>query len=89
MKRVRVLVTGRVQGVFFRATCASLARHRGLGGFARNLADGRVEAAFEGPDADVDAMVEWCRVGPPHGRVSEVEIVVEEPTGEREFRVRG
>jgi acylphosphatase len=89
MKRVRVQITGRVQGVFYRSTCASLARQRGLGGFVRNLPDGRVEAAFEGPEQDVDAMVAWCRVGPTHARVERVDLVVEDPKAEREFRVIG
>ncbi len=85
-KRVRVVASGRVQGVFYRATCAELARERGLGGYVRNLPDGRVEAAFEGADADVDAMVEWCRRGPEWARVDELEVSEEPPVGEREFR---
>ena len=89
MKRVRVVVTGRVQGVFFRATCATLARRRGLAGFVRNLPDGRVEAVFEGIDDDVDAMVAWCGVGPGHARVERVETTAEEVLGDREFRVVG
>jgi acylphosphatase len=89
VKRVRVVVFGRVQGIFFRSTCASLARQRGLGGFVRNLPDGRVEAAFEGIDDDVDALVAWCREGPAHARVDRVEIVPEEAHGELEFRVTG
>jgi acylphosphatase len=87
VKRVRVTVGGRVQGVFYRATCARLARDAGLGGHVRNLPDGRVEAVFEGPGADVDRLVEWCRTGPEMARVDEVEIVAEQPTGEREFSV--
>ena len=54
-KRVHVFVSGQVQGVFFRAECASRARKAGLGGFVRNVADGRVEAVFEGDRAEVDA----------------------------------
>jgi acylphosphatase len=89
VKRVRVVVFGQVQGIFFRSTCASLARQRGLGGFVRNLPDGRVEAVFEGTDDDVDALVAWCRVGPDHARVDRVEVVPEEARGDREFRVTG
>lgn len=89
MKRVRVLVSGRVQGVFFRATCAAEARRRGLGGWVRNLPDGRVEAVFEGPEEAVDAMVAWCRRGPELARVDEVEVRPEPLAGERGFRVRG
>ncbi len=87
MKRVRVRVAGRVQGVFYRATCARLAREADLGGFVRNLSDGRVEAAFEGPDAAVDRLVAWCRNGPELARVDEVEVVPEAPAGDRSFRV--
>ncbi len=88
MKRVRVLVSGRVQGVFFRATCAARARELGVAGWVRNLPDGRVEAAFEGEDAAVDAMVAWCREGPPYARVEHVEVTPEEPLGEAGFRIR-
>jgi acylphosphatase len=88
MRRVHVVVSGRVQGVFFRASCAEEARARGLAGWVRNRPDGRVEAAFEGADAQVDAIVAWCRTGPPHARVDDVEVVPEAPTGESDFRVR-
>lgn len=78
-----------MQGVFYRATCALLAREAGVGGYVRNLADGRVEAAFEGPDQPVDRLVAWCRSGPDLARVDEVEIVPEEPVGDVSFRVTG
>jgi acylphosphatase len=87
VKRVRVLVSGLVQGVFFRATCASLARERGLGGFVRNRPDGRLEAAFEGPSDTVDEMVDWCRSGPDLARVDHIEVVDEAPVGDVAFRV--
>ena len=89
MKRVRVIVSGRVQGVFFRATCAARARQRGLAGFVRNLPDGRVEAAFEGPDGSVDAMVDWCRHGPDLAEIISVEVVPEQPRGGSDFAVTG
>jgi acylphosphatase len=89
VKRVRVLVAGRVQGVFFRAACASRAREAQVGGFVRNLPDGRVEAVFEGPDALVDRLVEWCRSGPDHARVDEIRVVAETVRGEATFRVEG
>jgi acylphosphatase len=88
-RRVRVLVSGRVQGVFYRATCAVRARELGLGGFVRNLPDGRVEAAFEGPAETVDAMVAWCRRGTDLSRVDEVEVTAEELRGDVGFRVTG
>jgi acylphosphatase len=87
-KRVRVYVSGQVQGVFFRVEAAQRARALGLGGFARNIRDGRVEAVFEGKPEDVDAMVEWCRSGPPLARVDDIEVTEEEPTGETDFRIR-
>ena len=87
VKRVRVIVTGRVQGVFFRATCAARARSLGLGGWVRNRPDGAVEAAFEGPDADVDAMLTWCRTGTDLSEVGAVEIAEEVPIGEHGFRI--
>jgi acylphosphatase len=80
-----VLVSGRVQGVFFRATCARRARTLGLGGSVRNMPDGRVEAVFEGPSEDVEAMVAWCRTGPEHARVDEVEVSEEPITGVHTF----
>jgi acylphosphatase len=89
VKRVRVVVSGRVQGVFYRATCARLAREAGLGGFVRNLPDGRVEAVFEGPDGVVERLVGWCRRGPDLAHVDEIEVVAEEPLGDTTFRVTG
>jgi len=88
LRRARVLVTGRVQGVFFRAMCAREAEERGLAGWVRNLPDGRVEALFEGPSGPVGAMVEWCRTGPPHARVDAIEVLDEPPSGVARFVVR-
>jgi acylphosphatase len=85
VKRVRVVVSGRVQGVFFRATCARRARALGLGGSVRNMPDDSVEAVFEGRSADVEAMVAWCRIGPELARVDEVEVHEEPLTGIRRF----
>jgi acylphosphatase len=87
VKRVRVRVSGRVQGVFYRVTCARLARDAGLGGHVRNLPDGEVEAVFEGPDDAVDKMIAWCRHGPDLARVDRIDILAEEPVGESTFGV--
>jgi acylphosphatase len=87
-KRVHVYVSGQVQGVFFRVETAQRARELGLGGFVRNAPDGRVEAVFEGDPRDVDAMVAWCREGPPLAHVDEVEVAEETPTGDTNFRIR-
>lgn len=88
MKRVHVFVSGRVQGVFFRAECAREARDLGVGGWVRNAPDGRVEAVFEGDDEAVDRMVEWCRRGTGWSRVDSVEATEEPPQGDRDFRIR-
>ena len=89
MKRVRVIASGRVQGVFYRASCARLARGLGLAGYVRNLPDGRVEAAFEGADAAVDEMVAWSQQGPDLANVDHLDVMTEEPLGEAGFRVTG
>jgi acylphosphatase len=86
-KRARALVSGRVQGVFFRAECARHARELGLGGSVRNLPDGQVEAVFEGPAEAVDQAVRWCSSGPTWARVERVEVAEEQPVGEGEFRI--
>jgi len=87
VKRVRAYVSGRVQGVFFRAECEQMARSLGLIGYVRNLPDGRVEAAFEGLDADVEMAVAWCREGPSLAAVERVEVTVEPLQGETGFLV--
>jgi acylphosphatase len=88
-RRVRVIVSGVVQGVFYRTSCAGEARRAGVGGFVRNLADGSVEAAFEGPAREVDGMVRWCRSGSRGASVERVRLFQEELTGERSFRILG
>ena len=85
--RKRVLVSGLVQGVNFRWYATQHARSRGVAGWVRNLDDGRVEAVFEGVEGDVDACVRWCHEGPRHARVSDVEVISEEPEGLAEFDV--
>jgi acylphosphatase len=86
--RVRVVVTGRVQGVWFRDSCRKVARGEGVGGWVRNRADGAVEGEFEGPQAAVDRVVAWCREGPRRARVAHVDVEPLRPLGERLFRVR-
>jgi acylphosphatase len=71
-KRVHVFISGRVQGVWFRRSTREMADLLGLVGWVRNTPDGRVEAVFEGPVAQVDEMLKWCHVGPRSARVSEV-----------------
>jgi len=88
LTRVRVRVRGRVQGVFFRAEARSRAESLGVAGWVRNAEDGSVEAVFEGDEARVRSMVDWCRRGPSGARVDDVEIEPENPTGESGFDVR-
>ena len=85
MIRAHVFVSGLVQGVSFRWYAIQHARRLEVGGFVRNLPDGRVEAVFEGPRAPVEAMVAWVHEGPPAARVSAVEVTWEEPEGLFEF----
>ena len=73
----RVFVSGRVQGVFFRYTCAKEAREAGLRGSVRNLGDGRVEAVFQGGKAAVERLISWCRQGPPAASVADVTVAWE------------
>ena len=87
MKRVHVFVSGDVQGVGFRWYCRNEAASRRVGGFVRNLPDGRVEAAFEGAPDSVDAMVEWCRHGPSSADVHDIEVTEEPPSGDPNFVV--
>lgn len=86
-RRVRVVVSGDVQGVGFRWFCREQAMGRGLGGSVRNLPDGRVEAFFEGDPEAVDALVEWCRDGPEWARVDGVEVEEQAPVGDVSFLI--
>lgn len=86
--RRRVVVRGGVQGVGYRASCAWRAQTLGVAGWVRNRADGSVEAVFEGADELVDAMVRWCRGGPPMARVGVVDVWPEEAEGIEGFTVR-
>jgi acylphosphatase len=79
--RNRVVVRGVVQGVGYRFAAARAAGTRGVRGWVRNCADGSVEAVLEGEPAAVASMVEWCRRGPPHAHVREIEVHDEEPEG--------
>ena len=86
--RVHVFVSGRVQGVYYRATTRERAQKQGVDGWVRNLYDGRVEAVFEGPEADVEAMVEFCHEGSERANVTDLEIEDEDPEGIDGFEVR-
>ncbi|WP_137287355.1 acylphosphatase [Halorussus salinisoli] len=86
--RAHVFVSGKVQGVYYRANTRDTAREKGVDGWVRNLADGRVEAVFEGPEDAVESMVEWCHTGSPAADVDDVEIEYGDPEGEDGFRIR-
>ena len=88
MIRKRVLVSGAVQGVFFRDTCRRMATALGVAGWVRNLRDGRVEAVFEGPADSVDRLVGWAREGPRGAVVAGVTVQVEQPEGLSGFTIR-
>ncbi|MBM4286207.1 MAG: acylphosphatase [Deltaproteobacteria bacterium] len=88
MARAQVLISGRVQGVFYRAATRDEARAWGLKGWVRNLPDGRVGALFEGERAAVEAVIAWCRRGPPHAAVDEVLVQWQPYLGDQtDFRI--
>ena len=85
----KVVVHGRVQGVFFRDSCKREAHRVGVAGWVRNEPDGSVGAVFEGPVAAVEELVAWCHAGPPHARVERVEVMETRPDGSTTFDVLG
>ena len=86
MIRRKFLVSGRVQGVFFRAACKDEADRLGVKGYARNRRDGRVEVVAEGPEDAVEQLARWCHQGPPRALVTKVEASTEVPEGLTSFR---
>ena len=77
---VHVLISGRVQGVWFRASTKQKAEQLSLTGWVRNTSGGNVEAVFEGDENLIQEMLEWCHHGPPLANVENVEIKNQEPT---------
>jgi len=86
--RVRVVITGRVQGVWFRESCREQARAEGISGWVRNRFDGAVEAEFEGKEPAVERMIEWCRKGPARARVDGIDVQGIAVVGGTGFQVR-
>ena len=85
--RRRIVVSGQVQGVFFRAGLEEEAQRHGVAGWARNRGDGAVEAVLEGAPEAVETVVGWSREGPPRARVAGVEVHDENPEGLTGFEV--
>ena len=88
MVRYRVLISGRVQGVFFRDTCRRMAERHGVSGWVRNLPDDSVEAVFEGSAGEVARLVEWSHQGPRSAVVENVRVQAEPPEGLSGFQIR-
>ncbi|MEM3641158.1 MAG: acylphosphatase [Candidatus Bathyarchaeia archaeon] len=86
--RAHVFISGHVQGVFFRSKTKYEADKRGVGGWVRNLPDGRVEAIFEGEENAVRELIEFCKRGPPGARVANVKVSWENYTGKfKDFEI--
>ena len=85
---LRVRVYGEVQGVFFRASAADMARSLGVAGFARNEQDGTVTVEVEGAPDAVERLRAWCETGPPQARVERVETVPLDPVGDNGFHTQ-
>ena len=86
--RAHAIISGRVQGVFFRVETQRAAEQFGVSGWVRNKRDGTVEAVFEGPEAIVRQAVSWCRHGDPPARVDDIEVTYDDATGEfKSFRI--
>ena len=87
--RAHVFLSGRVQGVFFRSETKYEAKKLGVSGWVRNLPDGRVEAVLEGEEKSVKELVEFCRRGPSGARVTGIDVMWENYTGEfKDFEIR-
>ncbi len=81
-KRIRIIVTGKVQGVFFRQALKVMAKKNDVFGWVKNLKDGRVEAVLEGAEEKVSRLVEWSHGGPANARFEDLEIYNEKFSGE-------
>jgi acylphosphatase len=87
--RAHIIISGRVQGVFFRSEAKREADRRNLKGWIRNLPKGDVEAVLEGEEENVEALIEFCKHGPPHAKVTSVHVDWESPRDEfGEFEMR-
>jgi acylphosphatase len=87
LRRVRVRIHGRVQGVFFRDTLRRRAESRGVAGWVTNRGDGTVEAVLEGRESDIEALIGFCRQGPARAEVEHVDVIPEPPEGLVGFKI--
>lgn len=87
--RCRAIVSGRVQGVYYRDSCQQMARRLGVRGSVRNRPDGTVEVVAEGEREAVDQLLSWCRIGPRRASVTGLTVADEALRGETTFRVVG
>jgi len=85
---VNVIISGQVQGVWFRASTKQKANELGLTGWVRNTTDGAVEAVFEGEEEIVDKMIDWCRHGPPMAKVKNIKLKKQKTIGFKDFVIR-
>ena len=81
MYQANLIISGNVQGVFYRASCQDVAVKYGLNGWVRNLPSGEVEVLVQGEKEKIEKLIEWCKKGPPNARVEEVKVKWEEVTG--------
>lgn len=88
VERAHLFISGRVQGVTFRASTRRRAKKMDLNGWVKNLKDGRVEAVFEGPEGKIKEMVDWCHRGPRAARVENVEVEWEKPREMGSFEIK-
>lgn len=86
--QAHVYVSGTVQGVYYRASTKEQADQRSVNGWVKNLADGRVEAIFEGNEAAVNELVEWCHNGPKRASVTDVDVEYTTPEGFEDFQIK-
>lgn len=87
--KAHIVITGKVQGVFFRMETKQAAARYGVFGWVRNKSDGSVEAVFEGDKEKVNSLIKWCQAGPPFATVQNVSITWEDYRGEfKEFEIR-
>jgi acylphosphatase len=88
VKHLSIKISGKVQGVFFRASTKGAAEHLGISGFVRNEPDGSVYIEAEGEEEKLNQFMEWCRIGPPRAKVEKCEIIEGEARGYTSFQVK-